>query len=67
LGRLLTYKNKNINKGSLRYNLRTVYSGRLFADVYELAKTTRKLENYELSSMINYFYPKFLPKKGAIE
>ncbi len=66
MGRMINNKFGKINNGSLKYKLRQVFSGRLFVDVYELSKTTRKLESYKLEDMVTTFYPKYRPKNNNI-
>lgn len=56
LGRLHNQKMGSY-RGGLRYNLREVFSGRLLFDVYELARTSLKLESYTLPDMVRHFFP----------
>jgi DNA polymerase alpha subunit A len=54
--RITTNKTKSKNSDNIKYKLRSLFPGRLFVDIYELAKTSIKLESYSLADMITHFY-----------
>lgn len=54
----LLQKSRNRRKFKLiKYNIKKLLGGRLIMDLQSLAKSTVKLDNYELHSMINHFFP----------
>ena len=62
----LTAKQKMKNNENLKYRLRALFPGRLFVDIYELAKTSIKLESYSLYDMSVHFFGKQNQKSDMI-
>ena len=62
----LLVKQKLKNNENLKYRLRALSPGRLFVDIYELAKTSIKLESYSLYDMYGHFFGKQNQKADLI-
>ncbi len=65
LGRFSS-KIKIHKKESIKYLMRKIFSGRLVADVYELAKTSVKLESYDLQDVINHYFDSSIEREDKI-